>query len=409
MSPDVPQGPGSFFEGMLGDLLRLLQTRAPLPWDVAVQLAQTIASDGASEPNTDPADRIRLEELLGVAELHVADVTGMPVAPGGRRLTILTTTRAEWARRSLEGWRPVLEQIATALRPPAGAAAKDEPAGSGEAGPVVEADEEAGLEGLLGQWMAAIAPAMVAMQVGSVVGHLAQRALGQYELPLPRPSTDELLVVPGNARQFAEDWSLPIEDLSLWLCVRDVALHSVLSRPHVRARIELLLTRQASGVRPDPKALEEHLAGSMPGGMGDLGDLTRLLGSAGAVARLEDTPTSLAARRDLEAITSAIEGYAEWVTDTVATRSIGGRSAIREAMRRRRVERGEDEAVAEALFGLNLEQEAIDRGESFVRGVLERGGEEELGKLWTVEANLPTPSELEAPGLWIERINLPPA
>ncbi len=177
----------------------------------------------------------------------------------------------------------------------------------------------------------------------------------------------------------------------------------------MRARIELLLTRQASGVRPDPKALEEHLAGSMPGGMGDLGDLTRLLGSAGAVARLEDTPTSLAARRDLEAITSAIEGYAEWVTDTVATRSIGGRSAIREAMRRRRVERGEDEAVAEALFGLNLEQEAIDRGESFVRGVLERGGEEELGKLWTVEANLPTPSELEAPGLWIERINLPPA
>ncbi len=404
MSPDVPPGPGSFFQGMLVDLLRLLQTRAPLPWDVAVQLAQTIASDGTSEPNAEPGDRIRLERLLGVAELHVADITGMPVTPGGRRLSIVTTTRADWAKRSLESWRPVLEQIATALRPTGEVPAHGE---AHDPGPVAEAGEETGLEAFVGQWMAAVAPAMVAMQVGSVVGHLAQRALGQYELPLPRPSADELLVVPGNARRFAEDWSLPIDDLSLWLCVRDVALHSVLSRPHVHARIEQLLARQASGVRPDPKALEEHLAEAMSGGLGDLGELTRLLGSAGAVARLEDTPASTAARRELEALTSAVEGYAEWVTDTIATRSIGGRSAIREAMRRRRVERGEEEEVAEALFGLHLDQEAIDRGESFVAGVLERGGEGELGKLWTVEANLPTPAEVDAPGLWIERINLP--
>jgi uncharacterized protein (DUF2342 family) len=42
-----------------------------------------------------------------------------------------------------------------------------------------------------------------------------------------------------------------------------------------------------------------------------------------------------------------------------------------------------------------------------VRGVIERGGDVELAKLWTVEENLPTPAEVDAPGLWIARVNLP--
>jgi putative hydrolase len=249
---------------------------------------------------------------------------------------------------------------------------------------------------------------MIAMQVGSVVGHLAQRALGQYELPLPRRSDSELLVVPANAKGFAEDWSLPIDDLSLWLCVHDVTTHAVLTRPHVRVRLEALLVEQARGFRPDPKALEQRLGEAASGGLGgDMGDLTRLLGDPSAFAELEDTPELRQVRAELSALSSVVAGYAEWVTDTVASRSIGARGAIREATRRRRVERGEDERVAESLFGLHLDQDAVDRGEAFVRGIVERGGDSELSKLWVVEANLPTPAEVDAPGLWIERVNLP--
>jgi putative hydrolase len=248
---------------------------------------------------------------------------------------------------------------------------------------------------------------MIAMQVGSVVGHLAQRALGQYDLPLPRRDDGEILVVPSNATQFAEDWSLPPADVALWLCVRDVAVHAVLTRPHVRSRLESLLRRQATGFRPDPTALEERLGQAAAGGMPDLGDLTRLLGDPGTFGELDDSPELRQVRAELSALSSAVEGYAEWVTDTVAARSIGARSAIREALRRRRVERGDEERVAESLFGLHLDQDAVDRGESFVRGILERGGEAELMKLWRDERNLPTPAELDAPGLWIERVNLP--
>ncbi|MFM8853370.1 MAG: zinc-dependent metalloprotease, partial [Acidimicrobiaceae bacterium] len=48
----------------------------------------------------------------------------------------------------------------------------------------------------------------------------------------------------------------------------------------------------------------------------------------------------------------------------------------------------------------------VDRGEKFIAGVIERAGETGLTRLWTRDGNLPTPNEIAAPGLWIERINL---
>jgi uncharacterized protein (DUF2342 family) len=111
-------------------------------------------------------------------------------------------------------------------------------------------------------------------------------------------------------------------------------------------------------------------------------------------------------RAQLAALTAAIAAYAEYVTSVVASRLIGGHAPIGEAMRRRRGGRGEGERVAESLFGLHLDQEDIDRGEAFVKGVLERSGEAGLARLWAGAANLPTPAEIEAPGLWLARIDL---
>ena len=63
--------------------------------------------------------------------------------------------------------------------------------------------------------------------------------------------------------------------------------------------------------------------------------------------------------------------------------------------------------AAGALFGLDLGREQVDRGAAFVRGVIERAGEEGLARLVASAKTLPTPAEIEAPGLWLERINLP--
>ena len=46
-------------------------------------------------------------------------------------------------------------------------------------------------------------------------------------------------------------------------------------------------------------------------------------------------------------------------------------------------------------------------GAAFVAGVVERSGAEGLARLWEGGPMLPSPPEVDAPGLWLARIDLP--
>src|SRR5690606_17712249 len=103
---------------------------------------------------------------------------------------------------------------------------------------------------------------MLSMTAGSMVGHLAKRSFGQYDLPIPRPRTgtgDDLLVVVPNLEEFASEWSIDPNDLRLFVCVHEIAHHAVLGVPHVRERMDEMLLRHVSSFRSDPGALEGQL------------------------------------------------------------------------------------------------------------------------------------------------------
>jgi uncharacterized protein (DUF2342 family) len=85
---------------------------------------------------------------------------------------------------------------------------------------------------------------------------------------------------------------------------------------------------------------------------------------------------------------------------------LGAFAAVDEAFRRARIAREEDERLAESLFGLQLEQSQHERGSAFISGVIERAGEERLVTLWSAKENLPTPAEVDAPGLWLARLEI---
>ncbi|HZU79889.1 MAG TPA: zinc-dependent metalloprotease, partial [Acidimicrobiales bacterium] len=115
------------------------------------------------------------------------------------------------------------------------------------------------------------------------------------------------------------------------------------------------------------------------------------------------SPARRHASEQLMAVTAALLGYVEHVLDETATRLLGGRGALAEAWRRRQVEREGAARTAEMLFGLDLGPAQVELGVDFVRGVLERAGEDGLARLWRSAAMLPTPAEITAPGLWLER------
>jgi uncharacterized protein (DUF2342 family) len=53
-----------------------------------------------------------------------------------------------------------------------------------------------------------------------------------------------------------------------------------------------------------------------------------------------------------------------------------------------------------------LDGDHYEQGQSFVRGIVERAGEDGLARLWKSAHELPTSAELSAPGLWLARIDL---
>jgi putative hydrolase len=385
-------GPDNPFEGLpfLGDLAKMLQSSGPVSWDAARQFAQQVATDGASEANPDPVERIRFEELARVADLRVTDVTGLATSTTGRVVTILPVTRGEWARRALDAWRPLLERLSSSLSA-AGSAGQGEPG-------------EDPLTSLLQGFSAAFGPLLFGMQAGAMVGHLATRALGQYDLPIPRPPSDELLVVGANIQAFGDEWSVPPDDLRLWICLSELTTHAVLGVPHVRARLESLLMEYVGGFRVDPAALESRLGEVDPT---DPQALQAALGDPAALLGAIQSPAQQVLLPRIEALIAAVVGYTDWVMDTVGVNLIGSYDRLTEALRRRRVEAGEGDRFVEHLLGLEVGQTQYDRGEAFVAGVVERAGPGALARLWAAERDLPTPNDIDAPGLWLERIDLP--
>jgi len=372
---------------MFGDLARWFGGSGPVNWDVARQTAQWTATEGEPEANVDPLERLRLEELLRVADMHVSETTGLSTSIAGGVLSVLPVTRGDWALHSIESYRPYVERLATAL------------AASG--GPDTEPDPATELLGDLGKLLV---PVLMGVQTGYMVGHLARRSLGQYDQPLPRLPADQLLVVPANIDPFGKEWDLPPADVRMWVCIREVTYHAVLGRPHVRQRLHTHIEGYVSRFEVNPDAVEQSFGELDPS---DPEALRRLLGNPETLLGAIQTDAQRAVLADLSDLLAVVAGYVDHVMETLGHRLVGSSQLITEAVHRRRVEESEGERFAGRLLGLALDRPQYERGAAFVDGVVERAGEEGLRRLWHSERELPTRAEVDAPGLWLARIDLP--
>ena len=381
--------PGNPFEGLFGELAKLLSNQGPVNLQVARQMAQWLAVEGQAEANVDPLERMRYEELARAADLRVGGATGLSTSLTGGVLSVLPVGRADFAARTLDAYRPLFDGLAASLAPSA---------------PEDESDDTDPTAQLLGGMSEVMGPLLLGLQAGSMVGYQARRALGQYDLPIPRPPSDELLVVPASVNAFAADWSVPPDDVRMWVCLVQITHHAVLARPHVSERLGGLLREYVAGFETDPSAVEEKLGTIDPTDpssfLAVLGDPSELLGAM-------QTPAQRQVLARIRALVAVLEGYVDHVTQAIGKQLVGSGPALMEAVRRRRAEGGEDIQLVEHLFGLELGPAQFERGAAFVRGVVERAGEEGLARLWRSERELPTPAEVDAPGLWLERIDLP--
>lgn len=387
MGSGWPFPPGGFD---LSKVMRMLQSEGPVNWEVAVEIAGWVSvtdASGETRPDapTDPAATARVLELARAAQTHVAGATGLTESLA---IPVRTLTRREWAELTLQGLRPVVEALAGALRPPSPQAPIP--------GSPASADPFAGL-------IATLAPVLLGIQTGTMIGLLAQETHAGYDLPLPLDAEPVIGFVPANVDAFAEAWSLPADDLWFALALREAVRAAQRSVRWVRTRLVELSRAYVSGYRFDEEALASQL------GDLDLTDLSSLAEQQLDPAELLEamrTPEQVGPLEELQRFAAVLEGYADTVAMRVGTTLVPSFAQIDEALRRHRVERGQAVALLDRLLGLELRREHYELGVAFCRGVVDRAGPEGLNRLWEREPMVPTRAELEAPGLWLARIEL---
>ena len=383
---------------LFGDLAKAMAGQGPLQWDVARQVAISTATNGTNtEANVDPTSRVGLEQLAPIADMHVRNYTGLATGTGTALPNIVVTNHSTWVHHTLESYKPLFTQLATALSNPSVDASQ----------PGTELDFETDqIAAMMLSLNKMMAPAMMGMSIGSMIGQLSLRAFGQYDLPIPREPQNQLLLVASNVEQFANDWSIAVDDMRMWVLIHELTSHAVLSVNHVRDSINQQISKYIAGFRPNPNALMDRLT-TMDLGTSDpmammqkfLTDPTIILGAVRSPEQERQAPV-------LDAMIASVIGYIDHSVDAISSLVLGGGAQIAEAVRRRRVESAPHDSFVEQLLGLRLTRQQVERGHAFAEGVTERAGHDGLSQLFTQAGNLPTPNELDAPGLWLARIEL---
>ena len=395
------EAPNPFNNPLFAQFQRAMSAQGPLQWDVARQTALMAATEGVTEHNVDPQRRIAVESLANVARMHVAEMTGL-ATPASVPLDVVG--RATWANLTLQAWKPYFDALAQAIGGTATSTASGTADNTTENTTVSEADESDPMLAMLANVSKLIAPSMLGMSVGTLVGRLATNTFGQFDLPLPRDPHDRVVIVISNVDNFADEWSIPRDDMTMWALTHELISHGVFGIAHVRQTVQQLVSQFAGGFRPNPGALSESIS-SLDISSGDpmkllnslLSDPTVLLGAQRSAAQERVAPI-------LDAAIAGLVGYIDHYVDRVTARILGQASPIGEAVRRRRVAQSGDRVFVERLLGVDLTSEQVERAQQFIAGVLERAGDDGVALLLAKQGNLPTPAEIVAPGLWLARL-----
>ena len=367
------------FNGMFGDLFKLLGQQGPNAWfDTATQLALSIARGADGDPNPEPIERQRLEELAPLVGRRVDALFGVS---GGDAVTAVNRTALTLA--ALTQWRPLIEPtlaIASA------------------AAPSNELDE---MNPMIAQLAASVGPLFTGFQLGSVAGHFSERAWSLAVLALPRHDAQRLLVV-NNLKSFAEAWSLERDEVYVFALAQEFVASLVLTRQGTGDALRALLLdsiHEAASVQGD-------LLGRLQSMLGE-GDLSTFLQDPDRLLDDIELPEETDATRAINAATGALLAFFEVAAHEITTAMLGPRPQLVEAYRRHRRSDARGEDAAAALFGIATQGLHHDEAHAFVEHLRDAHGLRVFDALLRVDG-LPSADELHDPDAWWRRVTSSP-
>jgi putative hydrolase len=365
------------------ELQRVMSSSSgPVNWELARQVGVANAVESGPDPEPTEGDARLLEEAVRVAELQVGRFTGL--AGPADVAQVRAVRRAAWVNANAENLKALLEPAARRLTDAIERSAGEQlPA---EAAPVA---------GFLRQ----LSPMLLGAQVGQVLGMLAQRVLGQYDIAVPRSGPGQLLFVVPNLSTFERDWSLDPREFRTFVALHEVTHRFEFAQPWVRDHLQALLDDYLSTLTLDMEAMQSRFASFDPA---DPEALSRLADDdPGPFWTDLDDEQRLKLGR-IQAFMAAAEGYGDHVMQALGSQLLGTYTMIEEAMKRYR-EGEHGDPVFERLLGVDMKREQYRTGRAFCEVVVAQTDESTLARMWDSAEALPSLPELDEPRLWLAR------
>jgi coenzyme F420 biosynthesis associated uncharacterized protein len=338
-------------------------------WGLARQVATLAAGRGTEEES--PFD---VGALCAEMEGPVAGYTRLALAAPTPPAEVVS--RAEWAAVNIEPLTHILDPVVERL------------------------DERLAFAGPLAGALRIGASATVAAEAGLVMGYMATRVLGQYDVSLLGGETDpRLLFVGPNLAGAVRSLEVDPDAFGRWICAHELThVFQFQGVPWLREHMSGLLRRYV-------ETLQVRIDSGSAGGLPSMPDPARLVEAfrEGGLAALVQTGEQRALMDEIQAAMSVIEGYSEHVMDALAAELIPGHEQLREAMTRRRRSRSAPQRIIERLLGFDVKLRQYEQGKQFADAVAAEAGMEGLNRVWSSPRALPSVRELQHPGMWLDR------
>lgn len=345
-----------------------------ISWSLAEKVAVRVAGN---EPLADSYHYASLapdfEELTAEAEELVEAATGLRSAAGPARARV--TDRDGWVHANIASFQRLLRPITDRVGPR-----------------------------LASSPMAPVSRAVTGAQLGTMLGWMASRVLGQYDLLLveeERPEDQDIVYFVGpNIIGLEKRFGFPPREFRLWLALHEVTHRMQFTgvpwlRPHFLSLVEGLL----AGVDPDPKRLTDALrraVDEMKAGRNPLAD-------GGLVAMLAG-PEQRAKLDQVAGLMSLLEGHGDVTMDRAGAGRVPSADRFGRVLRQRRAEARGAARLLRQLVGLEAKLKQYEQGEQFIEAVERTGGTALLDHAWRGPEWLPDLSEIREPHRWVERV-----
>jgi coenzyme F420 biosynthesis associated uncharacterized protein len=308
----------------------------------------------------------------------VEEFTGTTLPPSVERTFVFD--RVDWIDANLEAFKPLFAPLEELNRSKSG-----------------ENSVAAVLFGGLNQ-------RVVSAELGLLLGYLARRVLGQYDLALlgREPITaGKLYYVEPNIRAIERALALPREDFRMWLALHETThAFEFEAHPWVRTHFNGLLMQYIEFLKQDA----EHLKDGLRGLRVFAERVRRRDGAEQSWLEALMTPRQRELFSQMQAMMCVIEGYSNHVMNAVGKDLLPTYSEIARKFEQRQRERTAGEQLFARLIGLDMKLAQYRLGEAFIDQVVAERGAAFARRMWEGPVMLPSMGEIRDPERWIFRI-----